>query len=78
MQKSNAIVITAGYLTSSNGKTAHGLIRGTDRFNILGVIDPKEAGKDAGEILDGKKRQVNAKVLSLTAKIYEIHLEDIE
>lgn len=30
------------------------------------------------EILDGKKRQVNAKVLSLTAKIYEIHLEDIE
>jgi uncharacterized NAD-dependent epimerase/dehydratase family protein len=58
MQKSSAIVITAGYLTSSNGKTAHGLVRGTDRFNILGVIDHKEAGKDAGEILDGKKRNI--------------------
>ncbi len=58
MQKSNAIVITAGYLESSNGKTAHGLIRGTDRFNILGVIDHKHPGKDAGEVLDGKKRNI--------------------
>ena len=58
MEKSNAIIITAGYLTSSNGKTAHGLIRGTDRFNILGVIDQKDAGKDAGEVLDGKKRNI--------------------
>jgi uncharacterized NAD-dependent epimerase/dehydratase family protein len=58
MHKSNAIIITAGYLDSSNGKTAHGLIRGTDRFNILGVIDHKHPGKDAGEILDGKKRNI--------------------
>ncbi|MEY4929998.1 MAG: hypothetical protein RI909_722 [Bacteroidota bacterium] len=58
MQKSNAIVITAGYLDSSSGKTAHGLIRGSDRFNIIGVIDPKHPGKDAGEVLDGKKRNI--------------------
>lgn len=58
MEKSNAIVITAGYLDTASGKTAHGLIRGTDRFNILGVIDPKQAGKDAGEVLDGKKRNI--------------------
>jgi uncharacterized NAD-dependent epimerase/dehydratase family protein len=58
MQKGNAIVITAGYLDSSNGKTAHGLIRGTDRFNIVGVVDQKHAGKDAGEVLDGKKRNI--------------------
>ncbi|HBK88425.1 MAG: DUF1611 domain-containing protein [Cyclobacteriaceae bacterium] len=58
MQKGNAIVITAGYLDSSNGKTAHGLIRGTDRFNIVGVVDHKHAGKDAGEVLDGKKRNI--------------------
>ena len=58
MQKSNAIVITAGYLDSNSGKTAHGLIRGSDRFNILGIIDHKHPGKDAGEILDGKKRNI--------------------
>lgn len=58
MEKKNAIVITAGYLESSNGKTAHGLIRGTERFSIVGVIDSKSAGKDAGEVLDGKKRNI--------------------
>ena len=58
MQKSNAIVITAGYLDTNSGKTAHGLIRGTERFNIIGVIDNKNAGKDAGEVLDGKKRNI--------------------
>ena len=58
MQKSNSIVITGGYLDSSNAKTAHGLIRGTDRFNIVGFVDHKHAGKDAGEILDGKNRNI--------------------
>jgi uncharacterized NAD-dependent epimerase/dehydratase family protein len=58
MEKSNAIIITAGYLDSNNGKTAHGLIRGTDRYNIVGVIDAKYVGKDAGEVLDGKKRNI--------------------
>jgi len=58
MQKSNAIVITAGYLDTNSGKTAHGLIRGTDRYTIVGVIDPKHPGSDAGEVLDGKKRNI--------------------
>jgi uncharacterized NAD-dependent epimerase/dehydratase family protein len=58
MQKTNAIVITGGYLDTSNAKTAHGLIRGTDRFNIVGIIDHKHPGKDAGEILDKKKRDI--------------------
>ena len=58
MEKSNAIIITAGYLDSNSGKTAHGLIRGTDRYNIVGVIDEKSAGQDAGEVLDGKKRNI--------------------
>jgi uncharacterized NAD-dependent epimerase/dehydratase family protein len=58
MEKSNAIVITAGYLDTYSGKTAHGLIRGTERFNIIGVIDHKFPGADAGEVLDGKKRDI--------------------
>lgn len=58
MEKSTAVILTAGYLVSSSGKTAHGLIRGTDRFDILGVIDEKYAGQDAGEVLDGKHRSI--------------------
>lgn len=58
MQKSNAVIITAGYLDSESGKTAHGLIRGTERFRILAIIDDRHAGKDAGEVLDGKKRNI--------------------
>jgi uncharacterized NAD-dependent epimerase/dehydratase family protein len=56
--KSNAIIITGGALDTISAKTAHGLIRGTDRFNILAVIDAKNAGKDAGEVLDGRKRNI--------------------
>jgi uncharacterized NAD-dependent epimerase/dehydratase family protein len=55
---SNAIVITGGLLDTISAKTAHGLIRGTDRFKIIGIIDHKHPGKDAGEILDGKKRNI--------------------
>lgn len=56
--KKNAIVLTGGYLETISAKTAHGLIRGTDRFNIVGVIDEKHGGKDAGEVLDGKQRNI--------------------
>lgn len=54
----NAIILTEGYLDTINAKTAHGLLRGTERFRILGVIDSRHAGKDAGEILDGRRRGV--------------------
>lgn len=54
-----AIVLTNGLLVKNDAKTAHGLIRGTERFEIIGIVDCKEtAGKDAGEILDGKKRNI--------------------
>lgn len=56
--KSKALVITGGYLDTNSAKTAHGLIRGTDRFEIVGIVDEKHAGKDAGEVLDGKHRNI--------------------
>jgi uncharacterized NAD-dependent epimerase/dehydratase family protein len=43
-----AIIIANGYLATPNGKTAHGLLRGTDRYTIGAVIDPSCAGQDAG------------------------------
>lgn len=53
-----AIVLTGGLFEKPHGKTAHGLVRGTERFRILAVIDEVSAGKDAGEVLDGIPRQI--------------------
>jgi uncharacterized NAD-dependent epimerase/dehydratase family protein len=57
-QKPKAIVLTDGFLADPSAKTAHGLIRGTERFTIAGVIDPPTAGRDAGEVLDGRARGI--------------------
>ena len=51
----NAIVFTHNLLAENFAKTAHGLLRGTDRYNVVAVIDSLNYGKDAGEVLDGKK-----------------------
>ena len=53
-----AVLLTQGMLDSNYAKTAHGLIRGTDRYQVVGVIDEDHAGKDAGEVLDGKNRGI--------------------
>tara|TARA_B100001939_G_scaffold256598_1_gene223532 strand:+ start:1691 stop:1927 length:237 start_codon:yes stop_codon:yes gene_type:complete len=37
--KGNAVVLTNGKFDSKSAKTAHGLIRGSSRFNIVAVID---------------------------------------
>ncbi len=49
----NAIVYCGGAFNTPNGKTAHGLVRFTERYEVLAVIDPVYAGKDARGILDG-------------------------
>lgn len=48
----NAIVYCEGAYNTPNGKTAHGLVRFTDRYNVVCVIDSNYAGKDAGYVLD--------------------------
>ncbi|MBD2703505.1 DUF1611 domain-containing protein [Spirosoma sp. BT702] len=53
-----AILLTDGLLSTPNAKTAHGLIRGTERYTVVGVVDAPTAGQDAGEVLDGKSRQI--------------------
>jgi uncharacterized NAD-dependent epimerase/dehydratase family protein len=53
-----AIIVTNGLLATDNAKTAHGLIRESMRFEIVGVVDHVDAGKDAGEVLDGKRRNI--------------------
>jgi uncharacterized NAD-dependent epimerase/dehydratase family protein len=56
--RNKVIVATDGLLKKDYAKTAHGLIRGSDRFEVLALIDTEFAGQDAGEILDGQPRQI--------------------
>ena len=49
-----AVIITGGLLDTNSAKTAHGLMRHSKRFEIIGVIDDKHAGKDAGEAVEGR------------------------
>ncbi|WP_149273523.1 DUF1611 domain-containing protein [Pareuzebyella sediminis] len=48
-----ALVYCEGAFNTPNGKTAHGLVRFTERYDIVGVLDKKYAGQDAGKVLDG-------------------------
>jgi uncharacterized NAD-dependent epimerase/dehydratase family protein len=49
-----AIVLCEGAFADTGGKTAHGLVRHTDRYAVRAVIDSRLAGRDAGEVLDGR------------------------
>jgi uncharacterized NAD-dependent epimerase/dehydratase family protein len=49
-----ALVYADNAFNTPEGKTAHGLVRFTERYEIVGVIDQKYAGKDAGLVLDGR------------------------
>jgi uncharacterized NAD-dependent epimerase/dehydratase family protein len=49
----NATVYCEGAFDTPNGKTAHGLVRFTERYRVLSVIDSRLAGADAGMLLDG-------------------------
>ena len=48
----SAIVYCDGAFNTPNGKTAHGLVRFTRRYDVRAVIDATYAGRDAGEVLD--------------------------
>jgi len=53
-----AVVYCEGAFGTTNGKTAHGLVRRTRRYSIESVIDSRHAAGDAGRVLDGKERGI--------------------
>jgi len=53
-----ALVYCEGAYGTTNGKTAHGLVRRTRRYEVVGVIDSRHAGRDAGSVLDGTRRDI--------------------
>lgn len=51
-------MLAPGAFATDKAKTAHGLVRGSERFRVVGVIDAASAGRDAGEVLDGRRREI--------------------
>ncbi len=49
-----AVVYCEANFGALDGKTANGLVRHSERYAILSVIDSEQAGLDTGAVLDGK------------------------
>ena len=58
MPEGKAIVYCEREYITANGKTAHGLVRHTVRYDVVGVVDSTAPHGDAGEVLDGKSRDI--------------------
>ncbi|MEJ2084450.1 MAG: DUF1611 domain-containing protein [Acidobacteriota bacterium] len=66
--QNKAIVFCEGAFATTNGKTAHGLVRRSERYQVLAIIDSTKAGRDAGMILDGREAGIPV-VESLSAAL---------
>lgn len=56
--QARALVYCQGALGTTNGKTAHGLIRRSHRYEILAVIDRTHEGSDASEVIGDPHRGI--------------------
>ncbi|MFP4170355.1 MAG: DUF1611 domain-containing protein [Methanomassiliicoccales archaeon] len=54
----DALVLCEGRLDTPTGKTARGLVRYSKRYRIVGVLDSTCQGRDAGEVVDGRHRDI--------------------
>lgn len=53
-----ALIYCEGNFGAIDGKTANGLIRHSEKYKILSVIDSKKAGLDSGEVLGEKPNAI--------------------
>lgn len=58
MSKKSAIVYADRFFNCADGKTSHGLVRFSKRFDVQCVVDTTLVEGDAGIILDGIKRNI--------------------
>ena len=54
----NTIIYCQGAFSTTYGKTAHGLVRRSNRYHIASIVDKTHAGEDAGTILDGQPKGI--------------------
>ncbi|MCU1352046.1 MAG: hypothetical protein JWM05_1255 [Acidimicrobiales bacterium] len=53
-----AVVYCEGNFGATDGKTANGLVRHSEKYEIVAVIDSEQAGLDAGIVLGDKPRAI--------------------
>jgi len=56
--KNRALVYSENEFGKIDGKVANGLVRYSEKFKIIGIIDSTKEGLDAGEYLDGIKKGI--------------------
>jgi len=56
--KQKALVYSENEFGKIDGKVANGLVRFSEKYKIVGIIDSTKAGLDAGEYLDGIKNGI--------------------
>lgn len=54
----SAVALSFGRLHDASAKTAHGLLRGGDRFNVVALVDAKHAGRTSTQVLGPTVRDV--------------------
>ena len=54
----SAVIYCEGNFTGVDGKTANGLVRHSEAYEILAVIDSQKAGLDAGDALGGQSNGI--------------------
>ncbi len=52
--RSTAVVYCEANFGTGDGKTANGVVRHSEKYEILSVIDSEKAGRDAGDVLGDK------------------------
>ena len=56
--KTNALVYCENEFGNLDGKVANGLVRHSEIYAIVGVVDSTKTGRDAGECIDGVKNGI--------------------
>ncbi len=59
IQSETAIIYCEGNFGGIDGKTANGLVRHSEKYEILSIIDSEKIGQDAGEVLDGEPNGIS-------------------
>jgi uncharacterized NAD-dependent epimerase/dehydratase family protein len=57
-RRATAVVYCEANFGRPDGKTANGLVRHSERYEIVGVIDSALSGLDAGEVLGGRRASI--------------------
>ncbi|BDS08861.1 hypothetical protein NT6N_39010 [Oceaniferula spumae] len=53
-----AIVYCEGHFGEVGGQPTHDLLRHSDQYEIISVIDDENAGKDSGKVLNGEPNKI--------------------